>query len=136
MDCFRFGFCFRSVALACLAIVLSSCKVVEPEIVTEVVERVVVIDSTTVEFIDTTLCPPNLSDTLVLVKTILKTLPPKTFIVRDTIIDTLDRKSFIDRVVTKYVDKNVTKNNWWLLVIGLIAGFYAEKNLRVKRRDM
>lgn len=136
MDCFKFGFCFRFMAMACFAVVLPSCKVIEPETIVEVVERVVVIDSTTVEFVDTTVCPPGLQDTLYLVKTISKTLPPKTIIVRDTIIDTLDRKSFVDKVVTKYVDKNITKNNWWLLVIGLIAGFYAEKNLRVKRRDM
>lgn len=134
-----YGYWLWALALGCAASVLQSCKVTEPTIVTEIVERTIRIDSTIIEFLDTTVCPPNLTDTLLVTKVITKTLPARDIVVRDTVVDTLNTQSLIDRVVTKYVDKNVTSNNWWLLAIGLIIGFYAhyaQKNYRDKRRDL
>lgn len=114
---------------------LQSCKVAEPEIVRDIqiVERTVRIDSMVVEFMDTTVCPPNLTDTLIVTKVVTRRLPPRDLIIKDTITLTQTRT---EKIVQRIAGKVVTKNNWWLLAIGLIIGFYAKNYIRPKAGDM
>lgn len=125
----RHGFFIGVVATGCVAGVLTlcSCKVAtllpDKKKEVKVVTRTIRTDSTIIEFVDTTVCPPNLTDTLVITKRITRTLPPQDIIIHDTIVM---REKAIDRIL----EKTVTKNNWWLLLIGLIIGFYGKNYIR------
>ncbi len=136
-----FGICFvRSGlgywCLACVVALASTLSCSRPtlppkkEVKTRIVERKVRIDSTVVEFVDTTACPPNLSDTLYIERRVTRVLPPRDVIVIDTVRDTVTTV----RTKSNLLTRTVTKNNWWLLAIGLIIGFYA-KNYKWKPRD-
>ena len=105
---------------------LASCQlttfVPKKEVKTRVFTRTVTIDSTRLEFIDTTFCPPDLTDTLLVTKTITRVIPPRDIIITDTVLDTVMREN----VLTRVAEKVVTKNNWWLLLLGLIIGYYGK----------
>lgn len=124
------------VAAWCVAgvLTLSSCKVAtlyKPNKKKEfkVVTRTIRTDSTIIEFVDTTVCPPNLTDTLIVTKRITKTLPPQDIIIHDTIV-------LREKGINRIIQNATTKNNWWLILVGLIIGFYGKDYLRSKRRDM
>ena len=105
---------------------LSGCKVAThfvPKKEVKVIQRTVRTDSTIIEFVDTTMCPPNLTDTLVVTKRITKTLPPRDIIIHDTIV-------MREKAINRVLEKTITKNNWWLLLIGLLIGFYGKDYIR------
>lgn len=120
-----FGYFVGSWCLAGL-LTLASCQlttfVPKKEVKTRVFTRTVTIDSTRLEFIDTTFCPPDLTDTLLVTKTITRVIPPRDIIITDTVLDTVMREN----VLTRVAEKVVTKNNWWLLLLGLIIGYYGK----------
>lgn len=107
---------------------LHSCKVATfyPKKEVKVIQRTVRTDSTIIEFVDTTMCPPGLTDTLILTKRITKTLPPQDIIIHDTIV-------MREKAINRILERKVTKNNWWLLLIGLLIGFYGKDYIRRKK---
>jgi hypothetical protein len=130
-----FRICFAGIGLGlwCLASVVALASTIgcsrptlppKKEVKTKIVKRTIRIDSTVVEFVDTTACPPGLSDTLYLERRVVKLLPPRDIIVTDTVRDTVK----ILRTKPGLVSRAVTKNNWLVFALGLILGFYAKSN--------
>lgn len=131
MVCTGFSFWNWVVAAGCLAGVftLCGCKVAThfvPKKEVKVIQRTIRTDSTIIEFVDTTVCPPGLIDTLIVTKRITKTLPPQDIIIHDTIV-------LREKAINRILEKTVTKNNWWLLLIGLLIGFYGKDYIRPKK---
>jgi hypothetical protein len=101
------------------------------EVRTQVVTDTLILPDTFVEYIDTTLCPPGLTDTLVVIKTRTRTLPGDTIYTETICTDTVTINADEEKVryligdnsklrVQLADSKRNQRNTLW--TVGIIAG--------------